>query len=92
MDVWVQNLGINMCEEAHSLFSANKGWGMAQEEKKEKSGVQCILLKHHMYIDTCVSYSSTPYPNLLENMKKQTQGLVGHSNAGLCGMDTTGEM
>jgi hypothetical protein len=25
-------------------------------------------------------------------MKKQVQGLVGHSNGGLCGMDTAGEL
>ncbi len=51
-----------------------------------------ILLEHHMYIDTCASYASTPYPHLLENMKKQMHGLVGHSNARLCRIDTTGEM
>ena len=54
--------------------------------------MQCILSKHHVYINTCLSYSSTLYPNLLENMKKQVQGLVGHSNGGLCGMDTAGEL
>ena len=52
LDVGVQNLNIEMCEEAHSLFSANEGWGMVQEEKKETSGVQGILLKHHVYINT----------------------------------------
>ncbi len=39
LDVGVQNIDIDLCEEAHSLFSANKGWGMVQEEKKEKLGV-----------------------------------------------------
>ena len=34
LDVGVQNLDISMCEEAHSLFSGNKGWGMVQEEKR----------------------------------------------------------
>jgi hypothetical protein len=54
---------------------------MVQEEKKEKSGVQGILSKHHVYIDMCASNSTTPYLNNLENMRKQAQGLVGHSNA-----------
>ena len=92
LDVGVQNLDIDMCEEAHSLFSANKGWIMVQEEKKESSGVQGIFLKHHVYIDKCASYLSTLYPNLLENMKKQAQVLGRQSNAGSCRMDTTGEM
>jgi hypothetical protein len=40
----------------------------------------------------CTSYTSTPYPKLLENMRKQALSLVGHSNAGSCGMDTGREM
>jgi hypothetical protein len=93
LDVGLQNLNINICVKVHSLFSASKGWMMVQEEKKEKSGVCSILSKYHLCTDMCASYTSTPaYPKLLENMRKQACGLVRHSNAGLCGMNTTGEM
>ena len=36
--------------------------------------------------------SSTPYPELLLNLKKQARGLIGHSNAGSCGMDSSGSL
>jgi hypothetical protein len=91
LDVGVQNLNIDICNKAQSLFSANKGLTMLQEEKEEKSGVCGILSKHHVYINMCASYASTPYPKILENLRKQACGLVRHSNAGSCGMDTTGE-
>jgi hypothetical protein len=45
-------------------------------------GVRGILSKHLVYIHTCASYASTPYPELLKNIDKQKRGLVGHSNAG----------
>ncbi len=51
-----------------------------------------ILSPHHMYIDTCASYASTPYAHLLTNLKKQAHGLMGHSNAGSCSMSLSGEM
>ncbi len=51
-----------------------------------------ILLKHHVYINTCASYASTPYPELLKNMTRQECGLAGHSKAESCWVDTTGEM
>ena len=54
--------------------------------------MQGILSPHHTYIDTCTSYSSTPYPELLSNLKKEARGLIGHSNAGLCGMDSSGSL
>jgi len=54
--------------------------------------VQGILSPYHAYIDTCASYSSTPYPELLSNVKKQARGLIGHSNAGSCGMDSSGSL
>ena len=50
-----------------------------------------VLLKYHVYIDTCASYSSTPYPELLKNIEQQKHGLVGHSNTGSCGMDKAGD-
>ena len=51
-----------------------------------------ILSPHHMYINTHASYAITPYAHLLTNTKKQAHGLVGHSNAGLCSMSSSGEM
>jgi hypothetical protein len=32
LDVGVENLSINICEEAHSLFLADEDWVMVQEE------------------------------------------------------------
>jgi len=54
--------------------------------------VRGTLSPYHTYIDTCASYSSTPYPELLSNLKKQASGLIGHSNAGPCGMDSSGSL
>ncbi len=51
-----------------------------------------ILSPYQSYIDTCASYSSTPYKELLSNLMKQARGLIGHSNAGLCGMDSSGSL
>jgi hypothetical protein len=65
---------------------------MVQDKKKEKSGVQGILSEYPVYIDMCASYMIMPYLHLLENMEKKTHGLIGHSNAGLCWMDTNREM
>ena len=39
-----------------------------------------------------MSYSSTPYPELFSNLKKQARGLISHSNAGSCGMDSSGSL
>ena len=54
--------------------------------------MQGILSKYHLYINTCASYASTPYHEHLGNVEVQERGLVGHSNVGLCGMDTAGDM
>jgi hypothetical protein len=43
LDMGMQNLNIGICNEAHSLFLANKGLKKVQEEKEEKSGVCGIL-------------------------------------------------
>ena len=51
-----------------------------------------ILSPYHTYIDMCTSYSSTPYPELLSNLKKQARGPIGRSNAGLCRMDSSGSL
>ncbi len=72
LGVGMQNLSINICEEAHSLFLVNDGWVMVQEEEKEKGGVKGILSEHYVYIGRCASYKSTPYPHLLENTYQKT--------------------
>jgi hypothetical protein len=60
--------------------------------QKQTKGVQGILSPYHTHINTCASYSSTPYPELFSNLKKQASGLIGHSNVGLCGMDWSGSL
>jgi hypothetical protein len=50
--------------------------------------VRGILHPSHLYIDTCASYDSTPDCHLLDNVKAQKRGLVGHSN---CGAATIGK-
>jgi hypothetical protein len=87
LDTGVQNLNIDDCCKEHSLFLADDGYGLVQKQAK---GVQGILSPYHAYIDTCASYSSTPYPELLSNLKKQARGLISHSNAGSCGLDLSG--
>jgi hypothetical protein len=82
LDTGIQNLIIANCSEEHNLFSANNGRGLVQKQAK---GVRGILSPYQAYIDTCASFSSTPYPELLSNLKKQAHGLIGHSNAGSCG-------
>jgi hypothetical protein len=89
LDMGVQNLNIQNSSEEHNLFSADNGYGLIQKQAK---GVQGILSPYHAYIDTCASYSSTPYKELLSNLKKQAHGLIGHSNAGSCGMDLSGSL
>jgi hypothetical protein len=80
----VQNINIDKCNKEHTLLSANNGYGLLQKQEK---GVQGFLS-----IDACPSYTSTPYPHLLANFKKEEHGLIGHSNAGSCGMDYSREM
>ena len=89
LDTGVQNLNIENCSKEHNLFSADDGYGLIQKQVK---GVRGILSPHHAYIDTCASYASTPYKELLSNLKKQARGLIGHSNAGSCGMDSSGSL
>jgi hypothetical protein len=91
-NVGVQNLHIDDCAEEHALFSSEEDEGLAMAQKSGERGVRGILSKHHVYIDTCASYASTPYPELLKNIDKQRRGLVGHSNAGSCAMDTAGDL
>ena len=89
LDTGIQNLNIDDCNVEHNLFSANDGYGLVQKQAK---GVQGIISPYHAYIDTCGSYSSTPYPELLSNLKKQACGIISHSKAGLCEMDSSGSL
>ncbi len=75
---------------------------MFQQEKKVitkemcfpwgKRGIHGILLPHHVYINMCATFASTPYPHLLTNLKKEERALMGHSNMGSGGMEMSGEM
>ena len=89
LDMGVQNININInnCDEEHNLFSADNSYGLVQKQTK---GVRGIISPYHAYINTCTSYSSIPYPELLSNLKKQACELISHSNAGSCGMDSSG--
>jgi len=89
LDAGVHNLNIDDCDKEHNLFSADNGYWLIQ---KQARGVQGILSPYHAYINTCASYSSTPYPELLSNLKKQACELISHRNAGLCGMDSSGSL
>ena len=89
LDAGIHNINIDSCNEEHTLFSTDNGYSLVQKQAK---GVWGILSPHHMYIDTCASYTSIPYTHLLANLKKQARGLAGHSNAGLCSMSSSGEM
>jgi hypothetical protein len=78
INVGVQNLNIGNCEEGHGLFLSKKdeGLGIMQNKEKEEKGVQGILSKYHLYIDTCSSYASTPYHEHLGNVEMQDCGLM----------------
>jgi hypothetical protein len=94
IDIGVQNLNIGNCEEGHGLFLSKKDKSLAivQDKEKDEKEVEGILLMYHLYINMCASYASTPYHVHLGNVEVQEHGLVGHSNMGLCGMDTIGDM
>ena len=66
------------------------GFSMLQGEPKRK--VPGILKPNHMYVDTCASYASSPYPELLESIEKQKRGLMGHGNAGSTFMGESGSL
>jgi hypothetical protein len=90
LNVGVQNLHMDDCKDEHGLFSSGEDKGLAFPQKSGERGVCGILSKYHVYSDRCARYSSTPYPELLKNIEQQKRGLVGHSNAGSCGMDKVG--
>ena len=57
LDAGIQNINVNSCNKEHILFSADDGYGLVQKQAK---GARGILSPHHMYINTCASYASTP--------------------------------
>jgi hypothetical protein len=59
------------CNKVHSLFSSADGWTMVQNKKKGVQGVHGILSPFHALIDTCASYASTPYLQLLQHLMTQ---------------------
>jgi hypothetical protein len=89
----VQNLNIKDCVQEHSLFSAENNYEMFQQEKKVitkemrfprgKRGIHGILLPHHVYINTCATFTNTPYPHLLTNLKKEERALHGPQQHGI---------
>lgn len=90
MEQGVQNLNIEECVEAHGLLSASKeGHALVQGNEK---GARGILSPDHIYINTCASYASTPYKEILTNLQKQLRGLCGHTNSGSMVMDQAGAL
>ncbi|KAL3810038.1 hypothetical protein ACHAXA_000207 [Cyclostephanos tholiformis] len=86
----VQNLSIEECDEAHGLLSANKEeHNLVQGNEK---GARGMLSPDHIYIDTCASYASMPYKEILTNLQKQLRGLCGHTNSGSTVMDQAGAL
>ena len=53
--------------------------------------MRSILSPFHVYIDTCASFASTLYSQLLKHLTPQKHGLVGYSNAGSCTMTSAGQ-
>jgi hypothetical protein len=59
-----------------------------------RSGKQTldILKPNHLLVDSCVSYSSTPYRKLLDDLHSHDTGLIGHGNAGSTYMKEAGSI
>jgi hypothetical protein len=73
-------------------YLATPPMSRAAVKPQGQKGLHGILSPHHVYIDTCASYASTPYPHLLKNPKKDKCALVGHSNMGSGEIEMSGEM
>jgi hypothetical protein len=94
LEIGVDNLNIENCDNAHALFSTEAGCG--KEEctlvQRNAKGVRAILPPDHIYIDTCASYPCTPYPEIMSNIKTKHQGLIGHSNFDSSTMSKAGDL
>jgi hypothetical protein len=82
LEIGVDNLNIKDCDDAHTLFSTEAGYGkeectLVQHNAKE---LRAILPLDHLHIDTCSSYPSTPYPEILSKIKTKHRGLIGHNH------------
>ena len=70
--------------EGHGLSLTNDGCALIQSpclgakyEEDGRRGCGALLNKWHLFIDTCASYASTPYPEILKNLRKQKVCLRG---------------
>jgi hypothetical protein len=87
----VQNLSVEDCNKGHGLLTTQDEEECALTQGSS-GGMHGILSPNHLYIDTCVTYTSTPYGEILENLKKQLHGLCGHTNSGSMTMDKVGAL
>jgi hypothetical protein len=102
----IDNFHIDDADDAHALFSADalepsevadtseesQECVFVQRGKVKPTGVRGLLNPHHLYIDTCASYASTPYRKLLDNVRKVDRGLIGHSNCRSTTMNEVGSL
>jgi hypothetical protein len=104
----IDNFHIDDSDDVHALLSADTIVGataedaevsvksqqctFAQRGRSKPTGVRGLLDPDHLYIDTCASYASTPYRELLDNVHKVERGLVGHSNCGSTTMNEVGSL
>ena len=59
---------------------------LAQRGRHKPTGVRGL------YIDTCASYTSLPYRQILKDVHEVSRGLVGHSNCGSTTMNEIGNL
>ena len=77
-EVGIDNLNVH----GISLLGAGQNWKKALD----------ILKPNHLLVDSCASYYSTPYRDLLEGVAPQGSGLIGHRNAGSTFMKEAGSI
>jgi hypothetical protein len=70
----VQNPSIEDCDKGHGLLTTQDEEECALVQGSG-GGICGILSPNHLYIDTCATYASPPYREILENLKKQLRGL-----------------
>jgi hypothetical protein len=96
IDEEVDNLNLSVDEgtDVHALFSTEVGCGKegCSLTQDKTTGVHRILHPNNLYLGTCASYASIPYCNLLSNVARQTQRLVGHTNSSSITMSEAGHL
>ena len=81
----IDNLNISTCGDAHTMFSTgteSQECEILQECSDEAQectftqakGVRGLLHPNHLYINMCASYTSTPYRDLLDNIRVADKG------------------